>query len=866
MKVSFVATVYNEEKTIVKFIDSIFFQEKKPDEIIIVDGGSSDKTLKILNSYIQKNNTTVKVIVKKGNRSIGRNEGIRHSAGDVIAISDAGCILDKKWLKNIVEPFKDKKVDVVAGYYKGEGENVFQKSLIPYVLVMPDRVREKDFLPASRSMAFRKSVWKNLGGFPEKLSHNEDYFFAKKIEEKKIKIIFVKNAIVKWIPRNNLKESFIMFFRFAYGDAQAGLFRPKVLFIVYRYFVFSYLFILSFLIKSSLLNMFLTVFVFFYILWSIYKNYKYVNKIGAFIFLPLLQFISDAAVISGTILGSFSHLGFNFIRKAVIGNYGLFTVIAFYILAILLMLSWGIPNNNHPFTYFMDEWHQSQSVRNLFQFGTPNIPGSANGSIFHFFLVGIYLIPFQLFGVIDVTAIRSSVSELSLQNTLFHVLRFNTLIFGVMAIASFAFISKKYFKFNSFVAALIFTFNPLWIIMSSNFKYDVALMFWILISFLFLLKYVKNSSFTSFLLASFFSSLALSVKFSAIPLLPILFVAFFLFDNRKNLKTLLSGMFMFIVTFLLIGIPDVLFGRGNVNEYVTSVIFQTPNATSYNYYLGMNFWKYLLIKIFPITFGTPLYYSFLLSLVVGIIIFFKHLLNDVKNLFNRNNMFHFFNKELLLAIVYFVFFAISLYPLKIESRGNRAMVLLPFMIIIAFWGLNKVYKNINIRFKKLFFVCAICFLLLVQFFQTFAWMSIKLSNDIRSESSEWILQNIKHGTKIGIENIPIYQLLPDIVVKEFYAALHNGNLLGYYKYSIINNTSSTFPEVIILSNDELENKYFIKSDKKLIVGRLQKERYVLIKRFKPDFTYFKHVGSDLDFYIGGLVFSPNTISIYERVE
>lgn len=866
MKVSFVATVYNEEKTIIKFIESIFLQERKPDEVIIVDGGSLDRTVAIVKEYFETNNTNFKILIKKSNRSVGRNEGIKKSKNEIIAISDAGCVLDKKWLSNIIHPFIDKKTDVVAGYYRGKAKSVFQKCLIPYTLVMPDRINEQKFLPASRSMAFRKKIWKKLGGFSEKFSHNEDYFFAKKMEEKKIKIIFARNAIVEWIPRNNIKESFVMFLRFAYGDAESSILRLKVLLIFYRYFIFLYLFALSFIIKSNSLNIFLILSVFLYIFWSVYKNYKYVNKTEAFIFLPLLQFTSDVAVVMGSLAGFLSNLKLSIFKRLIIQNFGLILVVAIYSLIILLVLSWGIPGNDHPFTYFMDEWHQSQSVRNLFKFGTPNISGSANGSIFHFFLVGIYLLPFQILGIIDITAIKSSISELTIQNNLFQMLRLNTFLFGILSIVLFTYISKRYFKFNYFFAAFLFSINPVWVAMSTNFKYDIALMFWILISYLFLLRYVKNSNHSNFLLASFFSSLALSVKFSAIPLFIILIFVFFIFDNDKKIKNFSSGIAIFIISFMLVGIPDVLFGKGNVNEYLTSVILQTPNVTSYNYYLGMHFWEYLFKVIFPMTFGFSLYYLFLATTVIGAVPLLKFIMNDFMFSLKTNNIFRGVNKELLVTAICFMFFAVSLYPLKIESRANRVMVLLPFMVILSLWGFRKIYQYSNIRLNKQLQVCIIIILLFIQFFQTFAWLSVKLGTDPRVESSKWISQNIQQGTAIGIENIPIYQLLPDIVVKEFYFSQYNVNMPNNYVYNIINSRTSSFPEVIVLSNDELESKSFINSDKKLLVEVLRQRKYKLVKRFRADFNYFKYLGNELDFYVGGLVFTPNTISIYSKIK
>jgi glycosyltransferase involved in cell wall biosynthesis len=297
MKISFITTIYNEEKTIEKLLESLDKQTKIPYEIMIVDGGSTDRTLEIL----AKNN--VRVIVKRGNRSVGRNEAIKQATGDIIVCSDAGNVLDKDWIREIIKPFEDEHVSVIAGYYEGIAETVFQKCLIPYVLVMPDRINPQTFLPATRSIAFRRSVWERVDGFDERLSHNEDHAFAKKLQREKMHIVFQRDAVVYWMPRKTVKEAYVMFLRFAYGDAEARIFRPKVLVLFARYVIVVIMLILAIMMKSSLLLDLLFVLFLLYCVWSVKKNYKYVRDERAYFYLPLLQLTSDIAVLHGTISG-----------------------------------------------------------------------------------------------------------------------------------------------------------------------------------------------------------------------------------------------------------------------------------------------------------------------------------------------------------------------------------------------------------------------------------------------------------------------------------------------------------------------------------------------------------------------------------
>jgi len=247
----------------------------------------------------------LKVLVKKGaNRSKGRNSAIKISKNNIIAICDAGCVLDKNWLEEIVKPFVNPKTDVVAGYYHADSRSFFEKCVAPYALVMPDRINPKSFLPSARSMAIKKSVWKKAGGFPEEFFDNEDFVFSHQLINIKAKIVFSPNAIVYWRPRKNLKEFWIMIFRFARGDAKAGLRRMKIANIFLRYVFIIFLGICC-LIFNMLLP-YLMFIILLYFCWSISKNFKYVKDIRAIYLLPLLQITSDLAIIFGSIEGGLS--------------------------------------------------------------------------------------------------------------------------------------------------------------------------------------------------------------------------------------------------------------------------------------------------------------------------------------------------------------------------------------------------------------------------------------------------------------------------------------------------------------------------------------------------------------------------------
>src|SRR4030042_3810424 len=101
MNISVCLTVLNEENNISRLLKSLIYQNVNPDEIIIVDGGSKDKTIQIIRHF-QKKDKKIKLIVKNCTRSEGRNIACDIAKNEIIAMTDAGCIPKSNWLEEIV--------------------------------------------------------------------------------------------------------------------------------------------------------------------------------------------------------------------------------------------------------------------------------------------------------------------------------------------------------------------------------------------------------------------------------------------------------------------------------------------------------------------------------------------------------------------------------------------------------------------------------------------------------------------------------------------------------------------------------------------------------------------------------------------
>lgn len=222
-KLTVIATVRNESTSIASFIESLLAQSLKPDEIIIVDGASKDGTNEILQQY--EINEKIILITEKCNIATGRNIAIKKAKNDLIAVTDAGCNVDKNWLKEIMLAFQsEQNPDVVAGNFQFECLTPFEESVV-LATFNPDRDQTEAarYFPSSRSVAFKKSAWETAKGYPEWLYAAEDTLFNIRLRQLGFNFIFAKNAFVTWRPRETWGALAKQRFNFSRGNSRVGI-------------------------------------------------------------------------------------------------------------------------------------------------------------------------------------------------------------------------------------------------------------------------------------------------------------------------------------------------------------------------------------------------------------------------------------------------------------------------------------------------------------------------------------------------------------------------------------------------------------------------------------------------------------------
>lgn len=168
MKISIIIPIYNEQDSIKALINSLSILMDNGDnqiyEIILIDDGSTDKSLEILQSEISNfNNMKIIQLLKNYGQTAAISAGIDNATGDILVIMDADMQNDPADIPNIIRKLDD-GYDVVSGWRKKRKDKyitrILPSKIANWVISKISGVKLHDY--GCSLKAYRKDILKNV--------------------------------------------------------------------------------------------------------------------------------------------------------------------------------------------------------------------------------------------------------------------------------------------------------------------------------------------------------------------------------------------------------------------------------------------------------------------------------------------------------------------------------------------------------------------------------------------------------------------------------------------------------------------------------------------------------------------------------
>lgn len=215
---SIIIRAFNEEKHIGNLLEAIKKQDYKDCEIIVVDSGSTDKTLEIAQKLADK---ILEIESRDFTFGYSLNIGCRESGGKYLVFASAHVLpVGGQWLSSLIAPFKDEKVGMVYGRQIGDNNSKFSEK----------RDFEKFFgnssaYPNNANSAIKKELWQEHT-FDEYLFGLEDIEWVKYVSQKGLLVHYTPEAAVYHIHQEKWAQVFNRYRREAIAAAGIGLLHP----------------------------------------------------------------------------------------------------------------------------------------------------------------------------------------------------------------------------------------------------------------------------------------------------------------------------------------------------------------------------------------------------------------------------------------------------------------------------------------------------------------------------------------------------------------------------------------------------------------------------------------------------------------
>ena len=180
MKISIITVCFNQHKNISETIESVLSQNYNNIEYILIDGGSSDGSLEIINDY----SSNINFLLSEPDNGIYNaiNKGLLKVTGDIVGLLHAGDLFyDNNVISSVVSCFKQSNSDLIYGHsvvYSEDRKKVIRKNVSPKY---KDNLMKFGWFPSHQSIYLKSSVFDQCGYFNEDYKIAADYEFLLRV-------------------------------------------------------------------------------------------------------------------------------------------------------------------------------------------------------------------------------------------------------------------------------------------------------------------------------------------------------------------------------------------------------------------------------------------------------------------------------------------------------------------------------------------------------------------------------------------------------------------------------------------------------------------------------------------------------------
>ncbi len=207
MKISIVVPSYNQGQFIEETLKSIFNQSYKNYQVIVIDGRSQDKTIKILKRYQKKYPEKLTWISEKDKgQTEAINKGLKLAKGEILTYLNSDDLYEKNTLTEAVDFFK-KNPQAKIIYGQGKFINEKGRYLGNYKTQHPDfNSLFKECVISQPTVFFTKEVYEKIGEFDENFNYAMDYDYWIRMV-KKYQFYYAEKVIAYTRLHKNSKTS-----------------------------------------------------------------------------------------------------------------------------------------------------------------------------------------------------------------------------------------------------------------------------------------------------------------------------------------------------------------------------------------------------------------------------------------------------------------------------------------------------------------------------------------------------------------------------------------------------------------------------------------------------------------------------------